>query len=140
MVGILLITHYELGSCLIKCAEHVFCSPSVCEPLNRLSAIHVARNDDPEQLYEYACKQVERLDEGDGVLVLSDMFGATPANIACRLTQHSSQVRVVTGVSLPMLIRALCNRELELSAVVEKAISGGHEGIVQVPEGGERND
>ncbi|CAK0770012.1 hypothetical protein CCP3SC15_4060003 [Gammaproteobacteria bacterium] len=68
------------------------------------------------------------LDQGDGVLVLTDMYGSTPSNIACRL--DSEKVRIVAGVNLPMLIRVLNYSYLSLEDLTNKAISGGRDGII----------
>jgi PTS system ascorbate-specific IIA component len=72
-----------------------------------------------------------QLDEGDGVLVLTDIYGATPGNIALKLLQPG-RVEGISGVNLPMLIRALTYREQGLAVVVEKALSGGTEGVVHM--------
>jgi PTS system ascorbate-specific IIA component len=76
---------------------------------------------------------VRQLDEGNGVLVLTDMLGATPSNIAARLAAPG-RVAVVAGVNLPMLVRALTYRAQPLAVVVEKAISGGREGVLHLAE------
>ena len=74
---------------------------------------------------------MKQLDDGDGVLILSDMLGATPANLATRLLQPG-HIEGVSGVNLPMLIRALTYREEPLAIVIEKAISGGTAGVVHL--------
>ena len=71
------------------------------------------------------------LDGGDGVLVLTDIYGATPCNIAMRLLEKG-RVEGLSGVNLPMLIRALTYRNEPLAAAVEKALSGGVEGVVHM--------
>jgi PTS system ascorbate-specific IIA component len=74
---------------------------------------------------------VNELNEGDGVLVLTDIYGATPGNIALRLLVPG-QVEGISGVNLPMLIRALTYRDQGLATVVEKALSGGTEGVIHM--------
>ena len=74
---------------------------------------------------------MRQLDEGDGVLVLTDMYGATPGNIALKLLEPG-RVEGVAGVNLPMLVRALTYREQGLAVVVEKALSGGVEGVMHM--------
>jgi PTS system ascorbate-specific IIA component len=74
---------------------------------------------------------IRQLDSGDGVLVLSDMFGATPCNIACRLTQPG-KVECLAGANLPMLVRVLTYRNEPLAAVIEKGLSGDQRGVVQI--------
>ena len=73
---------------------------------------------------------VAQLNSGDGVLVLSDMYGATPCNIVTKLWQPG-MVAGVAGVNLPMLVRAMTYRHEPLNVVIEKALSGGREGVVQ---------
>ena len=72
------------------------------------------------------------LDEGDGVLVLTDVYGATPGNIAARLLEPG-KVEGIAGVNLPMLVRALTYRNEPLRTVVAKAMSGGVEGVFKMP-------
>lgn len=126
MVGILLVAHGTLGEALIHCASHVLGK----RPL-RVRQVGITVHDDPDAMYKQAQDLARALDEGDGVLVLTDMLGATPSNIAARLAR-SGHVEIVSGVSLPMLVRALTYRKEPLAAVVEKAMSGGHDGVVHL--------
>jgi PTS system ascorbate-specific IIA component len=126
MVGILILAHGTLGESLIHCASHVMGS----RPL-LLSQMGVTVHDDPEAILPQALRLVKQLDQGDGVLVMSDICGATPCNIAARL-RIPGQVEVVAGASLPMLVRALTYRDQPLAAVVEKAMSGGVEGVMHL--------
>jgi PTS system ascorbate-specific IIA component len=96
-----------------------------------VSVLDVDPNNDPEVSYSKARRLVEEIDSGDGVLVLTDVFGATPGNIAARLLE-SSRVAVVAGVNLPMLLRTLCYRTDSLEQTVEKALAGGTQGVVHV--------
>ncbi len=124
MVGILIVAHGTLGESLIHCASHVMGS----RPL-QLMQIGVTVHDDPQAILPQALKLVKQLDQGKGVLVLSDIYGATPCNIAAKLL-IPGKVEGVAGVSLPMLIRALTYRNEPLKIVVEKALSGGCEGVL----------
>ncbi len=128
MIGILIITHGELGNSLLHCAHHVM---GIDPPF--LMQLGVSIHDDPTNLLPKAREMVRHLDQGDGVLVLSDIYGATPCNIACRLVEPG-KVEGVAGVSLPMLVRALSYRHEILPIVVEKAMSGGLEGVVHFTE------
>jgi PTS system ascorbate-specific IIA component len=94
--------------------------------------IGVTVRDDPQQILAQAINVVNQLDQGDGVLVLSDLYGATPSNLACKLL-IPGRVEGVAGVNLPMLVRALTYRNDPLRVVVGKAMSGGVEGVVQMP-------
>ena len=127
MVAILIIAHGKLGESLISCASHVLGARQ-----QRLMQIGVSIQDDPQQILDRAAALIDQLDEGEGVLVMSDVFGATPCNIACKLLRPG-RVEGVSGVSLPMLVRALTYRNEALKVVVGKAISGGVEGVLQLP-------
>jgi mannose PTS system EIIA component len=129
MVGILIVAHGTLGESLIHCASHVLGS----RPMH-LMQIGVTVHDDPQQLLPQAVKLLKQLDHGDGVLILTDLFGATPANLAAKLLV-AGRVEGVAGVNLPMLVRALTYRNEPLRVVVSKAISGGVEGVMHMPVG-----
>jgi PTS system ascorbate-specific IIA component len=76
------------------------------------------------------------LDQGDGVIVLTDMFGSTPSNIATALTRDNEHVTVIAGVNLPMLVRLMNYPRLSMAQLKDKALSGGREGIFSCgPEG-----
>ena len=126
MIGILIIAHGTLGESLIHCANHVFGADTP-----HLAQMTVALHDDPNVLLPRAQGLIDQLDQGAGVLVLSDMYGATPCNVCCRLMQPG-KLEVVAGVNLPMLVRVLNYRNESLSVLVEKAISGGREGVLEV--------
>ena len=127
MIGILLITHGTLGESLIHCASHV-----LNKRPPRLKQLSITAQDDPMMLLPQARKLVKDLDEGDGVLILSDMYGGSPANIAAKLLVPG-KVEGVAGVNLPMLIRVLTYRHRSLATIVTKAVSGGCDGVVRIP-------
>jgi mannose PTS system EIIA component len=127
MIGILLITHGTLGESMIHCASHVLNK----RPL-RLKQLGVTAQDDPTLLLPQARALTKELDDGAGVLILSDMYGGTPSNLASKLVAPG-KIEAVAGVSLPMLIRVLTYRERDLQTIVTKAISGGCEGVIRVP-------
>ena len=124
--GILLIAHAPLAHALRECALHVFpdCGGGV-------AALDVPPNEPPEATLAQAHILLEQLGT-DSTLVLTDVFGATPCNVAQRLVD-GVRSRLVTGVNLPMLLRALCYRHEDLEALLQRALDGGHAGIVQVP-------
>jgi PTS system ascorbate-specific IIA component len=126
MVGILIVSHGAFGEALIHCASHVLGK----RPL-RVRQVGVTVHDDPEAILPQAQDLVRQLDSGEGVLVLTDMVGATPSNIATRLLVPG-KVAGVAGVNLPMLVRALTYRDEPLDRVVDKAVSGGYQGIVRL--------
>ena len=127
MIGILIITHGMLGESLIHCASHV-----LNKRPPRLKQLGVTAQDDPALLLPQARTLVKELDEGTGVLILSDMYGGTPSNMASKLVAPG-KVEAVAGVSLPMLIRVLTYRDRDLQTIVTKAISGGCEGVMRAP-------
>ena len=127
MIGILLITHGTLGESLIQTAIHVLNKRPA-----RFKQLGVTAQDDPLLLLPQARALVKELDDGHGVLILTDMFGGSPSNLCAKLI-IPGKVDAVAGVSLPMLIRALTYREKSLELMVTKAISGGCEGVTRVP-------
>jgi PTS system ascorbate-specific IIA component len=129
-VGILLITHGNIGDVLLQSATDVL---GVC-PMST-TTISVTPGCDPERVLASAKQATQEMDCGDGVLVLTDMYGATPSNIACRL-RELYDVRVVSGLNLPMLIRVLNYPDLDLDDLMHKAVTGGRDGVVICkPEG-----
>ena len=126
MIGILIVAHGAFGEALIHSASHVLGK----RPL-RVRQVGVTVHDDPEAILPQAQDLVRQLDEGKGVLVLTDIYGATPGNIALRLLVPG-RIEGISGVNLPMLIRALTYREQGLAVVVEKALSGGTEGVIHM--------
>jgi len=127
MIGILLITHGTLGESLIQTAIHV-----TNKRPPQLRQLGVTAQDDPLLLLPQARALSRELNDGDGVLILTDMYGGSPSNIAAKLVVPG-KVEAVAGVSLPMLIRALTYREKALDVMITKAISGGCEGVLRVP-------
>jgi mannose PTS system EIIA component len=122
-VGVLIITHNSIGSSLLETASDMLGS---C-PL-QLKMLSITRASHPEALREQAQELVNDLDTGHGVLILTDMYGSTPSNIACHAAE-GKHVQVVTGLNLPMLIRVLNYSRLSLAELTQKAISGGREGV-----------
>lgn len=124
MIGILIIAHDNLGASLLECARHI-----MGEQPQQLAFLAVNHCDDQGSLLPKALALISELNSGNGVLVLSDMYGATPCNIVGQLLQPG-MVEGVAGVNLPMLIRTMTYRNEPLAALVEKAVSGGREGVV----------
>jgi PTS system ascorbate-specific IIA component len=126
MIGLFLITHGTLGESLIQCACHV---------LNRrppqIAQLGVAAQDDPLDILPTARKWLQAVDDGSGVLVLTDIYGATPSNIARKLVEPP-RIEAISGVSLPMLLRALTYREKTMQTLLIKAIGGGRDGVLQM--------
>ncbi|WP_322043855.1 PTS sugar transporter subunit IIA [Paraburkholderia sp. J67] len=123
MAGILIIAHAPLATALRECIAHIY---GGCPA--RIGALDVLPDSDPAVVVAQANAEIERLREENGALVLTDMFGATPSNIAARLATVP-QVRVLAGVNLPMLVRAVCYRATPLDVLVEKALAGASKGV-----------
>jgi PTS system ascorbate-specific IIA component len=126
MVGVLVITHGGLGEQLLRAAAHTLGGPP-----ERAECLAVGDHDRPEALLARAKEALARLDDGSGVLVITDMFGSTPANVAAKLLANG-RVEGLSGANLPMLVRALAHRAEPLGAVVEKARSGAADGVVHM--------
>ncbi|MGH8111173.1 MAG: PTS sugar transporter subunit IIA [Rhodanobacteraceae bacterium] len=122
--GILLVTHEEIGRALITAAQHVM--PRLpCQ----LDALEVGANDNPAALLPAAARAARALDHGGGVLVLADLYGSTPCNIANQLADLGVRARCVSGLNLPMLLRVLNYSDKPLDELAEVAASGGRGGI-----------
>lgn len=122
-VGILIITHSNIGSSLYEAVTSVIGN---CPLPTKL--LPVSLDSEPDHMIDAARQLISDLDQGQGVLVLTDMYGSTPSNIACRLA--NGQVNVVAGINLPMLVRVMNYPNLDLQQLAEKALSGGHEGVI----------
>ena len=93
--------------------------------------LDVASSADLTRTVARARELVHEVDSGEGVLVLTDVFGATPGNVATQLAE-AGRVAVIAGVNLPMLLRAVCYRGEGLAEVAEKALAGGQQGMLKV--------
>ena len=126
MIGIFLITHGTLGESLIQCACHV---------MNRrppqIVQLGISGQDDPLDALPLARQLVNLVDSGDGVLILTDILGATPANVAAKLLEPG-RVEGVAGANLPMLLRTITYRERSMDMLVKKAVAGACEGVVHM--------
>ena len=125
MIGILIIAHAPLASALRDCALHVFpdCASGVL-------AIDVPPQEAPEETLEAAALALDKLGVRE-VLLLTDVFGATPSNIAQKLTD-GIHTRLIAGVNLPMLLRSVCYRHETLDALSARAQAGGVQGVMPV--------
>ncbi|MBI5437661.1 MAG: PTS fructose transporter subunit IIA [Nitrosomonadales bacterium] len=124
MVGILLVTHNGLGDSFLDCVRHV-----LGEAPRNLKVMTVLTGDDPQQKLVEGQTLIKQLDTGGGVLILADIFGATPSNIARQLC-HAEHVIGVAGINLPMLLRVACSPGKTLPELAQIAVEGGRECIV----------
>ena len=126
MIGILLITHGSYGEALIQNACHVL---NKRPPL--VNQMGVAAQDDPVDLLPLARQMLSLVDVGKGALVLTDIFGASPANLALKLLKPG-HIEGIAGVNLPMLLRALTYREKGMEILLTRTISGGRDGVLNM--------
>ena len=123
MIGFLLISHGSFGDSLLHNVCHIL---GERPPL--IERLAFAPHDDLARSLEQATSLTHTLDQGEGVLIFTDILGATPANIAKQLLRPG-KIEGVSGLSLPMLLRALTYRESGMNVLIQKAIAGGHDGI-----------
>jgi len=124
-VGILLLTHESMGEALIATARHILGRSTL-----KLDAFAIPPGSDVDQALSDTAARVRALDSGDGVLVLTDVYGATPSNVAERLHGLGLDIHRVSGVSLPMLLRVLNYPEQPLLELAQTAANGGRTGVV----------
>ncbi len=126
MVGILLVTHNGLGDSFVDCVKHV-----LGEVPHNLKSLSIYASDDLKEKLVEGEELIKELDSGSGVLILADVFGATPSNIGRQLC-HAERVMGVAGLNLPMLLRVVCQPNKAMPELARIAIEGGRECIVQM--------
>ncbi|MEY4920996.1 MAG: hypothetical protein RLZZ564_524 [Pseudomonadota bacterium] len=126
MIGILLITHGELGKSLIKCATYVLGDQPVF-----LESLSIENDCEHENMFKQISERIKLLDQGDGVLILTDIFGATPCNIITKIIKPG-KVSAIAGVNLSMLIRSISYRHESFDVLIAKAIQGAQDGIIHI--------
>ena len=124
-VGVLLITHPGIGPSLLAVATALLRTL----PL-RAEAFEVPFDGDPETLLPGASAALRRVDGGDGVLVMTDVYGATPSNLAARVSRLGTPVRRVSALNLPMLLRVMNYAELGLDELPAVAAAGARNGVL----------
>jgi PTS system mannose-specific IIA component len=124
-VGILLLTHEAMGDALIMTARHILGRVPLM-----LEALAVPPGTDVDVALRDTAARARALDSGDGVLVMTDVYGATPSNIAEKLHSLGIEAHRVSGLNLPMLLRVLNYPEQTLAELVQTAASGGRAGVV----------
>ncbi|HRP95916.1 MAG TPA: PTS fructose transporter subunit IIA [Rhodocyclaceae bacterium] len=126
MIGIFLITHGTLGESLIQCVSHVLNKRPA-----QLVQLGVSPQDDPLDLLPIARQMLEWTDSGQGAVILTDIYGATPANVAAKLLAPG-RIEGIAGVNLPMLLRVLTYREKDLDTLVQRAVTGACDGVLHM--------
>jgi len=128
-VALIIFAHSPLGSATLAAAQGTLGALPM-----PVAVMDITPDADPQQEFLRAGRLYEELDQGEGVLLLTDLFGATPSNIAGRLLQQGHHARLISGLSLPMLIRTLNYAALPLDELAHKALSGAHDGILLQPD------
>jgi len=127
-VGLLIITHNDVGRVLLDATVGML----GVQPIPT-AVLGVISDTDPDAMLDRAYQLAREVDGGDGVLVLTDLFGSTPSNIAWAL-QRDQHAIVIAGVNLPMLLRVMNYPKLSLDELAEKALSGGRDGVLMCKE------
>ncbi|MFP4648662.1 MAG: PTS sugar transporter subunit IIA [Halorhodospira sp.] len=128
-VGLLIVCHRHIGTEILATASRTL---GVC-PL-QTESLEVLNEDELTELIDRAGDVIERLDQGSGVLILTDAYGSTPSNVAVTAS-HGRTCRVVTGINLPMLLRVFNYPGRSLEALADCAAAGGRAGIIEVDDG-----
>ena len=129
MIGILIVAHGSLADSLVECATHV-----LGQRPSGLATLDFKGHADPDERQKALQTRLDELDEGNGILVLTDVYGATPSNTLCRVLEPA-RVEAITGVNLPMLLKALNYRDsLPLPQLIERIVEGGRNSINHISE------
>jgi mannose PTS system EIIA component len=122
---IFIIAHAPLANALRDCALHVY--PECADEIIALDVMPDAQPEETLRLAKLALHNVSQ----DGLLVLTDIFGATPASVAQKVAD-TPRAKLIAGVNVPMLFRAVCYRQESLDDLVARALAGGTQGVMQV--------
>ncbi len=126
MAGILLVTHNGLADSFVDCVKHV-----LGQVPRNLKVLSVLAGDDLKSKLAEGQELIKQLDTGGGVLLLADVYGATPSNIGRQLC-HAERVIGVAGLNLPMLLRVVCHPDTTPSELAKVAIEGGRSCITYI--------
>jgi len=130
MAGIIIVAHTPLASALLEFVEHIY-----GQVPEHIFAVNVPPHEDSKITLNKLQELVDTLHSENEVLVITDIMGATPSNVASRLinkSNHGRDIQVLTGVNLPMLLRAVSHRHEPLSEIVEKSLQGGQQGVMRI--------
>ena len=133
MAGIVIVAHTPVASAMLSFAQHAF--GAVPE---RLRAVDIPPHEDTKVSFDRVLKAAYGVNNGNGVLILTDVMGATPANVASKLESLgplsglNAPVIVLAGLNLPMLMRCISHRDEGLEVLAKKALAGGQHGILRL--------
>ena len=126
MVGILLVTHGEIGKSLIDCAAHILDNQPVS-----VESLSINSNNDLHKYSDIIAKKIKNLESGHGVLIMTDIYGATPCNLLSKFIEED-KVEVVTGINLPMLIKAISDRKDNINTLIHDSIKCAKKNIKKI--------
>ena len=126
MIGILLVTHVEIGKSMIDCAAHILDNYPIS-----VESLSINSNNDLHQYNDIIAKKIQNLESGHGVLIITDIYGATPCNLLNKFIQKD-KVEVVTGINLPMLIKAISDRKDNINTLINDSIECAKKNIKKI--------
>ena len=126
MIGILLVTHGEIGKSLIDCAAHILDNQPVS-----VESLSINSNNDLHKYSDIIAKKIKNLESGHGVLIMTDIYGATPCNLLNKFIEED-KVEVVTGINLPMLIKAISDRKDNINTLINDSIECAKKNIKKI--------
>lgn len=126
MVNILLVTHFEIAAGFASCLEHI-----LAKKVENLHIVPVKKTEDTDGVINKVTQFINNIGQKSKVLILVDIFGATPSNIASKLIKKGA-VELIAGLNLPMLLRAVTYSDQSLDTCVKKALEGALSGIIHM--------
>ncbi len=124
-VGVLIVTHNNSGRELLGCCNSIFGDAPLA-----IDSIGVSSKDSPDEAQEKIAASIEMLDDGDGVLLLTDLYGATPCNLSIKVMQNiPNKIKIITGINLQMILKTFNYSSLDLEQLSAKVLFGGSNGI-----------
>jgi PTS system ascorbate-specific IIA component len=133
MVGIVIVAHTPVASAMLGFAQHAF---GVLP--EGVRAVDIPPHEDTKVSFDRVVKAAYGVNSGNGILILTDVMGATPANVASKLealgplSGLDTPIIVLAGLNLPMLMRCISHREEDLEELAHKALQGGQNGILRL--------
>lgn len=129
MAGILIVAHTPLATAMLEFVQHIY-----GEVPDNIFALNIPAHEDIKLSTNRLQKAVDQVTATKEVLILTDIMGATPSNVASKISQNDQQheIKVITGLNLPMLLRAVSHRHEPLDQIIDKSLQGGHQGVMKI--------